>query len=166
MKETFHRISVRKYEDRPVEQEKILEIIRAGMQAPSAANQQPWEFYVITDKDVLDRLGSREVSPYTRMTKKAPVAIVTAYRRDTRLPEMAEIDMAISLENMWLMTDSLGLGGVMLGIAPVESRIAAVREIVGIPKDHVPFTIFALGYPAEERPQEDRFDETRIHYIG
>ena len=165
MKEIFHRISVRKYEDRPVEKEKILEIIRAGMQAPSAANQQPWEFYVITDREILTRLGSREVSPFTRMTRKAPVAIVTAYRTDGPVPEMAEIDMAISLENMWLMADSLGLGGVMLGIAPAKARMDAVREIVGIPDHLQPFTIFPFGYPAEDRPQEDRFDETRIHYL-
>ena len=44
MNSIFHRISVRKYEDRPVEKEKIMEILRAGMQAPSACNQQPWEF--------------------------------------------------------------------------------------------------------------------------
>ena len=50
MNSIFHRISVRKYEDRPVEKEKIMEILRAGMQAPSACNQQPWEFYVVTDK--------------------------------------------------------------------------------------------------------------------
>ena len=51
MNSIFHRISVRKYKDRPVEKEKIMEILRAGMQAPSACNQQPWEFYVVTDKE-------------------------------------------------------------------------------------------------------------------
>ena len=51
MNSIFHRISVRKYEDRPVEKEKIMEILRAGMQAPSACYQQPWEFYVVTDTE-------------------------------------------------------------------------------------------------------------------
>ena len=50
MNSIFHRISVRKYEDRPVEKEKIMEILKAGMQAPSACNQQPWEFFVVRDK--------------------------------------------------------------------------------------------------------------------
>ena len=49
MNSIFHRISVRKYEDNPVEKEKIMEILKAGMQAPSACNQQPREFYVVTD---------------------------------------------------------------------------------------------------------------------
>ena len=48
-----HRVSIRKYQERPVENEKILQILKAGMQAPSACNQQPWEFYVVTDKETL-----------------------------------------------------------------------------------------------------------------
>ena len=50
MSSIFHRISVRKYKDKPVEEEKIKSILKAAMQAPSAMNQQPWEFYVVTNK--------------------------------------------------------------------------------------------------------------------
>ena len=165
MKEIFHRISVRKYEDRPVEEEKIIQLLRAGMAAPSAVNQQPWEFYVVTDREKLQELGSRKVSPFTSMCKKAPAAIVLAYHEDSRLPSMAQIDMAICQENIWLEADALGLGGVMLGVAPEEGRMKRVEEIVGIPEGQRAFSIFPFGYPAEERPQEDRFDETRIHYV-
>ena len=51
MNEIFHRISVRKFEEREVEPEKIERILRAAMAAPSARNQQPWEFYVVTDRE-------------------------------------------------------------------------------------------------------------------
>ena len=71
MNSIFHRISVRKYEDRPVEKEKIMEILRAGMQAPSACNQQPWEFYVVTDKEKIQKLS--KVTPYTGCAAGAPV---------------------------------------------------------------------------------------------
>ena len=57
MENIFHRVSIRKYQDRPVEREKIVEILRAAMAAPSAKNQQPWEFYVITKKDTLEKLS-------------------------------------------------------------------------------------------------------------
>jgi len=50
VKEIYSRVSIRKYKDIPVEDSKITEIIKAGMQAPSAGNQQPWEFYVVTNK--------------------------------------------------------------------------------------------------------------------
>lgn len=57
MNSIFHRISVRKFLDKPVEQEKTEAILRAAMQAPSAGNQQPWEFYVVTDKEKLIALS-------------------------------------------------------------------------------------------------------------
>ena len=57
MADLFHRVSIRKYQDRPVEREKIVEILRAAMAAPSAKNQQPWEFYVISKKDTLENLS-------------------------------------------------------------------------------------------------------------
>ncbi|MBP5331104.1 MAG: nitroreductase family protein [Lachnospiraceae bacterium] len=57
MENIFHRISVRRFEDRPVEREKTKAILRAAMQAPSAANQQPWEFYVVTDRKKIAQLS-------------------------------------------------------------------------------------------------------------
>lgn len=53
MNSIFHRISVRKYEQRAVEPEKIEMMLKAAMAAPSACNQQPWEFYVVTDKELI-----------------------------------------------------------------------------------------------------------------
>jgi len=159
----FTRVSIRKYQDRPVENEKTEAILRAAMQAPSAANQQPWEFYVVTNREKLAALS--EVHPYAGMTKDAPIAIVAAYRTGCRLPEYAQIDLSIAMENLWLETASQGLGGVWLGIAPLEGRMQAVEEILSIPDTMRAFAIFPFGYPAEERKQQDRFDETRIHYV-
>ena len=54
MNEIFSRVSIRKFTNQPVEREKIVTMLRAAMQAPSAHNQQPWEFYVVSDKDKLE----------------------------------------------------------------------------------------------------------------
>ena len=162
MNNIYHRISVRKYQDKPVEKEKTLAILRAAMQAPSAGNQQPWEFYVVTDKQKLKELS--EVSPYAGMTKDAPAAIVSAYRTKCWMPEFAQIDLSIAMENLWLETDAQGLGGVWLGIAPVEDRMEAVEKIMDMPEGLRAFAIFPYGYPAETRQQQDRFDESRIHW--
>ena len=163
MNSIFHRISVRKYQDRPVEREKIEQILRAAMQAPSATNQQPWEFFVVTDPEKLEALS--RVHPYAGMTKDAPAAIVPAYRKDCRLPSFAQIDLAICLENLWLETDAQGLGGVWLGIAPSEERMKLVEGILDMPENLRAFAIFPFGYPAEERPQQDRYDASRIHWV-
>ena len=98
MNNIYTRVSIRKYQDRPVEKEKTMAILRAAMQAPSAANQQPWEFYVVTNKEKLAALS--EVSPYAGMTKDAPIAIVAVYRKDCRIPAYADIDMSIAMENL------------------------------------------------------------------
>lgn len=164
MNSIFHRISVRKYEDRPVEKEKIMEILRAGMQAPSACNQQPWEFYVVTDKEKIQKLS--KVTPYTGCATGAPVVIVPVYRTEGLVaPSFAQIDMAIAQENIWLETDAQGLGGVWFGIAPVEDRMEEVHRLLELPENVKVFSMFALGYPAETRHQQNRFEPERIHFI-
>ena len=163
MNHIFSRVSIRKYQDRPVEKEKTEAILRAAMQAPSAANQQPWEFYVVTNKDKLAALSM--VHPYAGMTKDAPAAIVSVYQKDCKIPDYAQIDLSIAMENLWLETAAQGLGGVWLGIAPLEERMEAVEKILDLPDDVRAFAIFPYGYPAEERKQQDRFDESRIHYV-
>ena len=163
MNNIYTRVSIRKYQDRPVEKEKIEAILRAAMQAPSAANQQPWEFYVVTNKEKLEALS--KVHPYAGMTKNAPAAIVSVYRKNCTLPAYAQIDLSIAMENLWLETDAQGLGGVWLGIAPQEDRMKAVEEVLDLPETVRAFAIFPFGYPSEQRKQQDRFDESRIHYV-
>ena len=163
MNSIYRRVSIRRFQDRPVEKEKIEAILRSAMQAPSAANQQPWEFYVVTNREKIGELS--KCQPYAQAALHAPVVIVPVYRKDCVLPMYAQIDLAIAMENMWLETDAQGLGGVWLGIAPLEDRMKAVEEILGIPGHLRAFAIFPYGYPAEERIQQDRFDCNRIHVI-
>ena len=163
MNEIFTRVSIRKYQPKPVEPEKITAILRAAMAAPSAGNQQPWEFYVVTNSALIEQLST--VSPYSGCAKNAPVVIVSAYREKLWAPMYAQIDMSIAMEHLWLSCEEQGLGGVWMGIAPQEERMQAVEQLVGIPEGQRAFAIFPLGYPAEERQQQNRFDESRIHYI-
>ena len=160
----FHRVSIRKYKHQPVEKDKILQILKAGMQAPSACNQQPWEFYVVTDKNKIKQLS--ECTPYAGCAAKAPVVIVPVYRTQ-ELPalQMVPIDMEICIENMWLETDALGLGGVCIGVSPIQEFMDAVRQVLDIPKNLEVCSLFALGYPDEVREQQERFEENRIHVI-
>lgn len=164
MKEIFERVSVRKFLDRPVEEEKIQKILKAAMAAPSAGNQQPWEFYVVTDRDVI--LALSQSHQYAGCAADAPVVIVPCYRTEgLRFPQYDTIDLSIATENMWLEATALGLGGVWMGIAPMEDRIEKVDAILGLREDMHAFALFPLGYPAETRQQQDRFEEKRIHYI-
>ena len=136
MNSIFHRTSVRDYLNKEVEQEKIEQIMRAAMAAPSACNQQPWEYYVVTNKSKIEELSLS--SPYAKCTAKAPVAFVACYRKETVIPMYSQIDLSASVENVLLEADSLGLGAVWLGVAPIEERMLKVKEILSkIGRAHV-----------------------------
>ena len=159
-----HRISVRKFTDQKVSQKDVEELLRAGMQALSAGDQQPWEFYVVTDPEKIRQLS--QASPYAGCAAGAGTVLVPVYRtKGLRFPEFAQIDLSIAQENIWLRADELGLGGVWLAIAPIPDRMEKVRKVLSLPEGLEPFSLFPVGYPAEQRPQEDRFDADRIHYV-
>lgn len=165
MNEIYSRVSIRKFKDQQIEREKIIAMLRAAMQAPSAHNQQPWEFYVISDRDMLEKLS--HISDYSMCIKNAPMAIVSAYQTNPTLPspKFFHVDMSIAMENLWLEATHQGLGGVWIGTAPKEEIMQAVEEIVGIPEGQRAFAVFPFGYPAQEKAQQDRFDEGRIHWL-
>lgn len=163
MNSIFHRTSVRQYETRQVEEEKIERILRAAMAAPSAGNQQPWEFYVVTDKEKLEQLSKS--SPYAGCTKDAPMAFVVCSRRECMMPTCAPLDLSAAVENMLLQADELELGAVWLAVMPVEDRMNQVRDILSIPEALEAFAIVPCGYPLKVKPQQERFDSTRIHYV-
>lgn len=81
------------------------------------------------------------------------------------MPEYAQIDMSASVDNLLLEADALDLGAVWLGIAPLNKRMEAVRNVLDIPDDLNAFAIIPCGYPEYIRPQQDRFDKQRIHYV-
>ena len=164
MNAIFTRTSVRSYEERSVENEKIEKILKAAMAAPSAMNQQPWEFYVVTNKEALQKLS--EVSPYAKMTANATVAIVVCGRKENLIvPELVDVDLSLAAENILLEIEEQGLGGVMLGIAPFAERMEKAANAISLPNNLSVFTIIPFGYPAKKNPQQDRYDELRVHYV-
>lgn len=165
MNAIFHRVSVRKYQEKSVEKEKITKMLRAAMAAPSACNQQPWEYYVVTNKEKIKELSL--TSPYAGCAADAPLVLVACYRDSEGIvaPSYREIDLSASVENLLLEADELGLGAVWIGIAPQEERMADVRAVINLPDCLHAFALIACGYPKEERAQQDRFDENRIHYL-
>lgn len=133
------------------------------MQTPSAGNQQPWEFYVVEDESIIQQLAT--ISPYAGCVVHAKTVIVSVYRKEIKFPAFAQIDLSIAQENMWLETDALGLGGVWLGVAPIQERMDAVKNILKLPEEVEAFLVFPVGYPAAFHRQQDRIDLERIHWV-
>ena len=128
MNEIFKRVSVRNFTEQKVEEEKLQQILKAAMQAPSAGNQMPWEFYVVTDKAKIEELS--QCSQYAGCAANAPAVIVPCYRtEDLKFPEFDQIDTAIATEHILLESVSLGLGAVWLAIAPIEERMKKAKKL-------------------------------------
>ena len=163
----FERASVRAYTDEPITDAQIEDLMRAAMAAPSAGNQQPWEFYVVQNHDLLAQLAT--VSPYAGPVGKAPLGIVACVRKDTlKHLGFESQDMGACVENLLLEATNLELGAVWLGIAPIQERMDAVARVLDIPAALEPFAIIAVGHPAGQTriTGPKRFDPERIHVVA
>jgi nitroreductase len=157
------RRSIRKYTDQPVDEVAVRRLLEAAMSAPSAGNQQPWQFVVIRDAEVKRRVP--KVHPYAAMLPVAPVAIlVCGIPQDLPWDQFWEQDCSAATENILVEAQALGLGAVWLGVHPLQERVDWLRELLGIPSEVVPFALVAVGYPTRTKPPSNRFDEDRVHY--
>ena len=159
------RRSVRLYQDRPVPEELIRQVIEAAMCAPSARNAQPWHFVVLDERTILDRIPA--FAPNAEMTRRATAAILVC--ADPRLelsPGYYPLDCAAATENLLLAAHGLGLGAVWCGVYPVQPRIDGFRRLLKLPEEVVPHSLIVLGFPAELPPDQDRSRPNRIHRNG
>ena len=163
MKEIFERRSIRQYTDAPVSDADMEKLLHAAMQAPSAGNQQPWEFVVLRDKETMLKILA--FHEYSNPLKTADCAIVVCGKQakmEQMRPYMAQ-DCAAATQNILLEATHLGLGAVWMGVYPEEKRVDGVRELLSAPEDIIPFCIIALGHPAEQPAPADRYDAARVH---
>ena len=161
----FSRRSIRQYAPKKVPMEVVEELLKAAMSAPSAGNEQPWHFVVITERAVLDEIP--KFHPYAAMLKQASVAIVVC--GDPTLEKHKGywvLDCAAATENLLLAVVAKGLGAVWTGVYPTEDRVENLRKLLNLPQNIVPFSLIPLGYPAEEKLRTDRYDKSRVHHNG
>lgn len=157
------RRSIRDFTPEPVSEIQLEILLRAAMAAPSAGNAQPWEFVVVREAAMRQRVA--EIHPYAKMAPKAPLGVLVCgdISRE-KYPGFWPQDCAAAVQNLLLAATSQGLGTVWTGIYPVEERVAAFRTLFHLPERLVPFSFIPVGYPKEDKPQVDRFDESRIHF--
>jgi len=161
----YKRRSIRKYTSEPVSEETILSFIKAGMNAPSAGNEQPWYFVIIDDRAKLN--GIADVHPYAQMLRHAPSAILVCGDPSLEKHEGYWVqDCSAATENILLEITSQDLGGVWIGVYPRVERISALRELLNIPEHIIPFSLIGVGHPAESKDPNDKFREERIRKNG
>ncbi len=165
LKTIFGRKSVRSYTGAGVGKEQLLMLVKAGMAAPSAMDKRPWDFIIITDKEVLSALA--EAMPYAQMANCASAGIVvtgdTTRQVGGRNSFACVLDCSAASENILLAAESMGLGAVWTGIYPNRERVAAARRILGIPEHVIPLNLIPIGVPDGKDKPKDKFDPGRIH---
>lgn len=160
------RTSVRDYEARPVEKEKIEKMLRAAMAAPTAMNKQPWHFVVVDQRNVLDALAG--ANPYAKMLKKAPLAIVVCGNTDKMIEgggrDFWIQDASAATENLLLAAHAMGLGAVWTGAYPSEERCISISKVLSLSDNLIPLNMIVVGYPAEQPQPKQKFKEENISY--
>ncbi len=161
------RRSIRKYEQKEVEDEKIREILEAAIWAPSAGNTQTWRFYVVRNRDLREKL--MKASYMQKQIIEAPVSIVVTFDRDEidkfygrRGVELYAIqDTAAAIQNMLLRAYDLGLGTCWIGAFNEEE----VASIVRVPPIERPVAIITVGYPAEKPTSTRKPLDEVVRYV-
>ena len=158
------RYSVRKYDPRPVEPEKLDRILRAGMQAPSAMNRQPWEFLVVEKPETIQKIAA--VTPYGKPAARAPMVLVPLVNLETagEKNRFWVQDLSACVQNILLQITEEGLGGCWMGIYPDEERTRQLHDMLGLPEHLLPFALISVGYGLQENRFVDRFSAEKVHY--
>lgn len=151
------RYSVRKYENKSVEAEKLNAILESGRVAPTAANQQPCTFLVLNGEAEVSKL-SGACSPHG-----APLAIIVCADKDTAWvrpfdnASMVEVDSSIAATHMMLCAEDLGLSSCWI----TYFDPAIVRKTFNIPANLIPVNILVIGYNADKGQSPERHSQTR-----
>jgi len=154
-----NRYSCRNYNARRVEDEKLMQVLEAGRVAPSAVNYQPWHFFVIREKEALQRFHS---AYHREWFRTAPCVIVIcadhhqAWKRKSDGKDHGDIDAAITTDHMTLQATELGLATCWICNFDVDRT----RELLQLPGHIEPVVIIPLGYPMDSS-DPDRHSEKR-----
>lgn len=161
------RVSVREFTGEKLTDEQIEQLLRAAMAAPSALNKQPWQFVVVTNEELLRKIG--EQMPNTRCQNKPGCAIVPCGDMTKTLEGQARDfwvnDLSAATENLLLAAHAMGLGAVWTGVHPNKDRVKEVQELLGLDENLVPLCIIPVGVPAEQPEVKQKFNEENIRYI-
>jgi nitroreductase len=156
------RRSMRRYTEKPVSDEEVQRLLEAAMAAPSGHNRQPWHFIVVRDRATL--LEVPKFHPYSKMLGQCALAIVVC--GDLELDGGTGFwvqDCSAATQNILVAAHAMGLGAVWLGVHPHEDLVKGVKELLDIPEKIIPLNIISVGYPAEEKPPANRYNEERVH---
>jgi nitroreductase len=151
------RRSVRAYQQRPISRDILKDLVDCGRLAPTAMNQQPWEFVVVTEAAMLRRLA--ELIGHAQFMLTAPAAIVVLCKPLNWYVE----DASAATQNLLLAAQAHGMGSCWVA-GDKQPYADAVRQALGAPEGYVVFSLVTLGYPAEAASKDKRPLDQVLHW--
>jgi nitroreductase len=137
------RRSIRQYKPKVVPQETLERILEAGRYAPSADNDQPWHFIVVTDPKIKERFSNGRWNSFIR--DSAFTLVGCAFKGDDHSRKWSTIDTAIAMQNMVITAWSLGIGSCWVG----DFEEAVVKRTLAVPENWKIVSLISFGYPNE-----------------
>ena len=160
------RTSIRAFDGKTVEPEKVDKMLRAGMAATSAVNRQPWHFVVVDDHGVMQNIGAGSFN--ARIYETATLTIVVCGDMSKipadQINETWVMDASAATENILLEAHALGLGAVWTAVYPYKDRMDAAVSALGLPENIVPMSSIIMGYPAENPAPKDKWKPENVSY--
>lgn len=164
------RRSIRKFQKKPVEAEKIDILVEAALRPPSSRGLQPWEFVLVSKTDLLEKLSkAREYG--SGFLKDAKLAIVVC--ADPKKTDVWIEDSSIAAIFIQLAAESIGLGSCWVQVRErmhdaSKTASAYVSEILNIPSDLTVECMIGIGYPDEQKPshKKEGLAYGKVHYNG
>ena len=161
----FARRSVRCYQERPIAEETVRDLLEAAMAAPSAVARDPWRFIVVQSRERLLQLV--DILPHGKMLRNAAAGIVVCgdieRAHDGKESYMLQ-DCSAAVENLLLAATALGLGSCWLGVHPRVERMDGIRRLFALPDNIIPLAGISLGWPEKEPTARTRYDEGHVHH--
>ena len=137
------RASIREYQDKPIDKESFEKLVDAGRRAPTARHEEPWEFVVVTQKDILKKFG--QMAPNGSFLSNAPGCIVIFCRDSKYYLE----DGCAATENILLTAADLGLGACWVA-GDKKDYALEVARMLNVPSGYKLISLISLGWPASE----------------
>ena len=160
----FARRSVRRYQERPIPEEMVRDLLEAAMAAPSAVAKDPWHFIVVQSRERLQQLT--DILPHGKMLGRAAAGIIVCgdieRAHDGKESYMLQ-DCSAAIENLLLAAVALGLGSCWLGVHPRAERMEGIRNLFSLPDTIIPVAGISLGWPDQPPTARTRYDEGFVH---
>ena len=137
------------------------QLLNAAMAAPSANGVRPWHFVVVQEE--AGRRALSQVHRWAHMCAQAPLVIAVCADADASRPFWID-DCSAAAENILLLANSMGLGGVWIGIHQSPEYQASVGEMLGLPRSVGVHCLLAIGHPNEQRPPYATYDAAKAHW--